>query len=168
MTRRLILMRHAKSDWGAGVATDHARPLNDRGRHDAPRMARRIDELGWRPDRVVSSDATRTRQTLELMEAAWGPPSPQVRLLATLYLAGIDALRSALASVPMDDACVLALGHNPGWEDAVLWLCGEDTELPTATAVLLEHPAPAWPPALDARGQWKRRNVLRPKELDEE
>ena len=46
MTRRLIVMRHAKSSWKSGAATDHERPLNKRGRRDAPRVAQRLEELG--------------------------------------------------------------------------------------------------------------------------
>ncbi len=67
MTMRLIIMRHAKSDWNSGAASDHARPLNKRGRRDAPRVANRLGELGWQPDYVISSDSRRTRETLELM-----------------------------------------------------------------------------------------------------
>ena len=59
MTRRLILMRHAKSDWGTGD-DDHDRPLNARGRGDAPRVGEALRELGWVPDLVVLSDSART------------------------------------------------------------------------------------------------------------
>ncbi len=63
MTRRLIVMRHAKSSWKHAGLTDHQRPLNKRGRKDAPRVARALIERGWTPRRVLSSDAARTRET---------------------------------------------------------------------------------------------------------
>ena len=60
---RLALVRHAKSDWGDPWLEDHARPLNDRGRRDGPRMARRFAEAGFRPDVILSSTAVRARTT---------------------------------------------------------------------------------------------------------
>ena len=64
--KRLVVMRHAKSDWSSGASTDHARPLNQRGRREAPITAARLATLGWAPDRVSSSDSQRTREALEL------------------------------------------------------------------------------------------------------
>ena len=58
--RRLILMRHAKSSWKQPGLTDHDRPLNGRGRQDAPAMADALVARGWLPDAVVSSTAART------------------------------------------------------------------------------------------------------------
>ena len=60
MQRRLMVMRHAKSSWKSQVPTDHERPLNERGRRDAARVGKRLAELGWVPDFVVSSDSRRT------------------------------------------------------------------------------------------------------------
>ena len=65
MTRTLILMRHAKSDWGHAGLADHDRPLNARGTRDAPRMGAWLRGKGHLPDEVLCSTATRTRQTLE-------------------------------------------------------------------------------------------------------
>ena len=74
MRRRIIVMRHAKSSWKSGARDDHARPLNKRGRRDAPRIAARLAELGWVPERVISSDSERTRQTWARMEEAFDLP----------------------------------------------------------------------------------------------
>ena len=59
MERRLIVMRHAKSSWKNESLRDHERPLNKRGRRDAPRIGEELASLGWVPQRVISSDATR-------------------------------------------------------------------------------------------------------------
>ena len=66
---RLALVRHAKSDWGDPSLDDHDRPLNDRGMRDAPRMARRLAETGFRPDVILSSTALRARTTAEAFGA---------------------------------------------------------------------------------------------------
>jgi hypothetical protein len=76
MQRRLMIMRHAKSAWSSDVASDHERPLNKRGRRDAPRVGKRLAKLGWVPEFVVSSDSRRTRETWERMQRRF----PEVRV----------------------------------------------------------------------------------------
>ncbi len=80
MQRRIIVMRHAKSSWKSDAPDDHSRPLNRRGRRDAPRVAQELARRGWVPERVFSSDARRTRQTWEIM-APYFENAPQVRWL---------------------------------------------------------------------------------------
>ena len=134
--KRLIIMRHAKSDWEAGAGSDHERPLNPRGKREAPLVAAELASSGLRPDRVISSDSTRTRETWARMEERF--PGATVEFDPKLYLAGIDAARAALAA--LDDAArtVLVLGHNPGWEDMVSSLARQRVELKTAHAAAFE------------------------------
>jgi phosphohistidine phosphatase len=162
--RRLILMRHAKSDWHSGAESDHERPLNDRGRRDAPRMAQELVELGWTPQRVISSDSTRTRETWELMRPVLGPAIP-VQFMADLYHSGSAALRQAMGELTSDIRSVLALGHNPGWEESVAWLSGEPTVMPTAACALLTMCADEWSQTVAEPRLWRLEQVLRPKEL---
>src|SRR5262245_38687424 len=112
MQRRLMLMRHAKSAWQSQVPSDHARPLNERGRRDAPRVGKRLVELGWVPDHVVGSDSRRTRETWERMQKHF--PEARVSFTRTLYAAGPTELRTEVARLPADVRTVLVLGHNPG------------------------------------------------------
>jgi phosphohistidine phosphatase len=160
---RLIVMRHAKSDWHTGSASDHERPLNERGRQDAPRMAQWLRELGWLPERVLSSDSTRTRETYELMADTIGRDVPVV-WLKQFYHAGATAVRQALAVLSMQVRTVLVLGHNPGWEETIAWLSGQSATMPTAACALLTTPVPAWDAAVAAPRLWKLVDVLRPKE----
>ena len=69
MHTRLIVMRHAKSSWSNAGLDDHDRPLNKRGRKDAPRIALELQNRDWIPDRIRVSSSKRTMETLELMEA---------------------------------------------------------------------------------------------------
>jgi phosphohistidine phosphatase len=162
--RRLIVMRHAKSDWHTDATHDHARPLNDRGRRDAPRMAEELVRLEWTPDTVLCSDATRARQTWDLMRPVIGAAVP-VESMPELYHAGSGALRRAVSQLPPEMRTVLAIGHNPGWEEVVAWLCGEPTVMPTTACALLETTADGWPEAVAEPRRWMLRDVLRPKEL---
>lgn len=161
--RRIVLMRHAKSSWDSSAESDHARPLNERGRRDAPRIARRLRELGWVPDLVVSSDAARTRETWELMRAELG--ELPARFTPALYLAGVDAARAVVAKLPSEVATALLLGHNPGWERLAATYSGEEVPLGTANAILLSVHAATWSAAAGMDGAWSSAGVLRPREI---
>ncbi len=108
MTRTLILTRHAKSSWNSLALGDHARPLNKRGRSSAPAIAAWLRENGWLPDEVLSSDATRTRETWDRM----GLQAAKVRFDRGLYLA--DPARMLTELTGATGQTVLMLGHNPG------------------------------------------------------
>lgn len=135
--KRLILLRHAKSSWDTDAANDHSRPLNERGRAEAPLLGPRLVERGWRPDRVLCSDAVRARETWELAESTLDP-RPAVHLDRRLYLAGPHQIREVVQDQPEDVGTLLLVGHNPGWEDCVAWFAGEDVVLKTATVAVLE------------------------------
>lgn len=162
--RRLIVMRHGKSSWTSAASTDHARPLNDRGRRDAPRVAEKLVELGWQPQLILSSDAQRTRDTVELMRPAWAG-DVAVEFLRALYLAGYDALVNVCGIVDDDVVTLLTLGHNPGCEAIVETLTGEPITMKTATAALLTGAGARWSDALSSRRQWKTLDVIYPREL---
>jgi phosphohistidine phosphatase SixA len=161
--RRLILLRHAKSDWHAGADSDHERPLDARGRKDAPRVAERLSELGWVPQVVHSSDATRTRQTWDLVRPALSP-RPEVVFTPDLYLATPARIRATIAALPPGMDTAMLIGHNPGWEDAVHQLTGIRVRMTTCNAALLSTDAGSWAEAAQ-RGDWVLERVVRPKEL---
>jgi phosphohistidine phosphatase len=120
--RTLLVVRHAKSDWGTAEA-DHERPINARGRREAPRLGRLLNEAGLRPDHVVCSSATRAQQTWQLASSAW-PEPPPVSVDERLY----DASRSEVLAVineTGDDVSVLAcVGHEPTSSGLVTVLSG--------------------------------------------
>lgn len=164
--RRLILMRHAKSAWHSDAVNDHERPLNARGLRDAPRIGRRLMSMGWLPDRVVVSDATRTRQTyVHLFEDTADRP-PEV-LEPRLYLGGTDEIRDALLEQDDTDDTLMVLGHNPGWEDALLWFAGVRERLTTANAALLRSTAASWSEAVARPERFDLMAILRPKDLSD-
>ncbi|MEL6714664.1 MAG: histidine phosphatase family protein [Planctomycetota bacterium] len=157
-------MRHAKSAWGDEDMDDHERPLNERGRGDAPRIAARLAELGWSPDLVWSSDAVRTRETAERMLPAFDA-APEVFFDPSLYLAGFGALQDAAARWPDRSRTVLVLGHNPGWEQTASLLAGHPVGMTTANAVLFERAEDGADWAGAMQDAWTLFDVLRPKEL---
>lgn len=104
----LILVRHAKSDWGTGLV-DHERPLNDRGQRDAPVMARRLAATGVRPARILSSTAVRARTTAQTFADALGV---SVETDEGLYGAPGSRLLATAAASGVTDVMVVA--HDPG------------------------------------------------------
>ncbi|PHS04170.1 MAG: histidine phosphatase [Blastopirellula sp.] len=162
--KRLILMRHAKSSWKDGLS-DHQRTLNKRGRKNAPLIANELIQLDWEPDLVLSSDASRTRETWELMSEQF-TQSPKTIFLNSLYLAGIRDIRDAIAQADDQYSTIMLIGHNPGWEQAASFLTGQDIWFTTANAALLSITHESWEKALHNQGTWELHQVVRPKEID--
>lgn len=108
----LILVRHAKSDWDDPDLPDHDRPLNARGKRDAPAMADRLAEAGSTVQRIISSTALRARTTAAEFGAALGV---EVELDAELYLADAETLLAKAAAANADSVMVVA--HDPGISD---------------------------------------------------
>ncbi|AZC14421.1 MULTISPECIES: histidine phosphatase family protein [unclassified Microbacterium] len=127
MTIELVLARHAKSDWGDPGLRDHDRPLNERGLRDAPRMAARLAETGFRPDALLSSTAVRARTTAEAFAAAL---ETAVTLVPDLYGAPPATL---LATASTSGALrVMLVAHNPGMAELADALSGGRIgEMPT-------------------------------------
>ncbi|MEO9632735.1 MAG: histidine phosphatase family protein [Sulfitobacter sp.] len=107
--RRLILMRHAKSDWSHGTS-DHDRPLNPRGRGAAEALGNWLRAEGLLPDAVLCSTAARTRETCALLDL---PESCTVTDLRQLYLAEPDEIIATLRQRASGDTLLL-VAHNPG------------------------------------------------------
>ena len=163
--KKLILMRHAKSAWNTNAPTDHARPLNERGRKSALLIANKLKELDWIPNLVLGSDSVRTQETWMRMEVSFFR-CPPVRYFSELYHGDLTDLQHIIPTyVPNDIQCLLLLGHNPGWEEALCQLSGEYTRMTTANAALLRSSEVEWSKAILSLGQWECERILRPKEL---
>lgn len=160
MKRRLIIMRHAKSAWNTAAQSDHERPLNGRGRRDAPHLGRLVRDRGYTPAMVISSDAARTRETWDGLMASM-PDTLEPRFTETLYLSGLAAIRQVIETVADDVDSLLLLGHNPGFSLAASWLTGEEIELKTAYAAVLEAEGDAWADTLRI-GRWRLVELLTP------
>mgnify|MGYP005854657051 CR=1 FL=1 len=111
MTLRLILTRHAKSDWDDPLDSDHSRPLSARGVDAAPRIGRWLAQSGYLPGQALVSDAARAQQTWGLI-ASELPNAHAATVDRSLYLAGPELLLARLrqATAP----CVILIAHNPG------------------------------------------------------
>jgi phosphohistidine phosphatase len=147
MPRELLILRHAKSDWSSDAASDFQRPLAKRGKKDAPRVGAWLYREGIVPDRIVSSPAQRARDTALMVCKALDLKKKQLVWDDGVYDADTQALLDVLARLPSGDATVLLIGHNPGLEELIRYLGGDDVDepddgklLPTAALARLEMP----------------------------
>ena len=154
-TRRLILLRHAKSDWPD--VPDQDRPLAKRGKRDAPVIGRWLHDHGYLPDAVICSAARRTQQTWELVARELGG-SPSVTFEPRAYAASALTLLYLAQELPSRYRTALFIAHNPGLSDLASNLAapgmGRATttdngprpavSLPTAAVAVLEFPGD-WP-----------------------
>ncbi|MEZ5669394.1 MAG: histidine phosphatase family protein [Alphaproteobacteria bacterium] len=120
-TNTLILLRHAKSDWHAGAGDDHARPLNERGERAAAVMGVYLAQRGLVPDLVLTSTATRARQTCEHV-LRHGGMRVEAAAEPALYLASPQTILETVRGRHGAARTVLVVGHNPGMQDLVAML----------------------------------------------
>ncbi|HKY38192.1 MAG TPA: histidine phosphatase family protein [Polyangiaceae bacterium] len=141
--KTLYVLRHGQAARETDAITDFERELTKHGQAEVRRVAEHLLERGDLPTLVLSSSATRARQTAELCVAAW-PPSTQLIKLEDLYLAGPASYLAALMARGQDHAKAMVVGHNPGLEALVAVLAQRSEHLPTAGLVEIELGVLAW------------------------
>jgi phosphohistidine phosphatase len=114
--RTIYLVRHAKSDW-SGSGEDHDRPLNDRGKKDAPMMANRLLERKVKIDRFVSSPAKRAYSTAWAFASAYERKKSDIVELPELYLPLPEAFVTAIEKFDNKDKSIAIFSHNSGITD---------------------------------------------------
>jgi phosphohistidine phosphatase len=115
--KTLYLLRHAKSSWKDPALGDHERPLNKRGKTDAPRMGKWLSEHLQAPQLVRCSDSARTRATIAPILETWQLPDTVLELDSALYHANPTALWEMARACDTRIDRLLLVGHNPGLTD---------------------------------------------------
>jgi len=141
--KTLLILRHAKSSWKVPDLSDHDRPLNRRGKRDAPRMGRALKERGLVPDLVISSTATRAKDTASAVAKHSGYKGKRIRF-ESLYAAEPGAYLAVLRELTDNYQRVLIVGHNPGVEELIELLTGEIHIVPTCTLAQIEFDIEKW------------------------
>ncbi|MCL6494623.1 MAG: histidine phosphatase family protein [Ignavibacterium sp.] len=137
--RQLILIRHAKSSWSDPRLDDFDRPLNKRGKRDAPFMAKLLLEKNIRPDLIISSPAKRTKLTALEFAELFGIKSEKMLWDDNLYLASYITLLKKLKQLNNNINTIFLVGHNPGLTDLHNFLCKEEIDnIPTCGVVGLK------------------------------
>ncbi|MDH5484914.1 MAG: histidine phosphatase family protein [Gammaproteobacteria bacterium] len=165
---RLLLLRHGKSSWDSSAKNDFDRPLDDRGHKDAARVGQYISRE-CPPELIISSPALRARQTCLAVCEQLNRNENTVRWQDDLYLASLNVLVSTLDSAMQKSKSLLLIGHNPGFDDLLEYLSGNELPLTDSgklmtTAALAVVEIPAGIVSLAEKcGQLKR--LVRPADL---
>ncbi|MDE5461855.1 histidine phosphatase family protein [Bradyrhizobium sp. CSS354] len=164
--RRLLLLRHAKTETDAPSGRDQDRRLDDRGRRDAAQLGDWIATHPPFPETVLVSHAVRARQTWDIAWEAMKDrvAAPQVEILPELYGADpaqiLETIRTA--TVPADPKQLLLIGHNPGMHEVALMLTGGGDpaaakaladNLPTAGLAIFDFDVKDWADVAYRRGK---------------
>lgn len=122
--KSLLLLRHAKSDWGSPEQPDIERPLNQRGHQSAALMGTWLMRQHIQPEWAICSTAQRVRETMTDLCSNLSLPESLIQFDQRLYLADLNTLLDSLSQCPNDMDYILLVGHNPGLEQLLIYLCG--------------------------------------------
>lgn len=166
---QLFLLRHAKSAWNTAASNDFDRPLNKRGKSDVPRIGRWLLDHECFPDHIICSPAKRARNSLERIQLVLGLEEQQITWEPRVYGANLETLLDLLAECDDSVGNLLLVGHNPGLEDLLIYLCGSAMRrseavklMPTASVAIITILRP-W--SRLERGSGTLESIIRPRSL---
>ncbi|HTF17961.1 MAG TPA: histidine phosphatase family protein [Chryseolinea sp.] len=145
--KTLYVIRHAKSSWDVKTLDDIERPLNERGKRDAPRMGKRLKEKEIHPDLIISSPAKRAFATAKKIAKILKYPRDSIKVEKKLYDGDEDSMLAALSKLKDKHNVVIMFGHNPGLTDFVNSIMSEELDIdnvPTCGVVAFQFQAERW------------------------
>lgn len=152
--KTLYIVRHAKSSWDDPSLRDFDRPLNDRGKRDAPTMGKRLHKRNILPDIMISSSAKRARSTAKRIAQELNFSEKQIRLTDSLYHAGPELICSVIRQLPDTAHSVMLFGHNPGLTDFVnQYIDVRIDNIPTCGIVAAKFPVHSWKDIGNVKGE---------------
>jgi phosphohistidine phosphatase len=161
--RRLMLLRHAKTEQAEPGERDRDRKLMKRGRADAPVIGAYMAHHGLVPDLAMVSPTTRTKETWSLLAPCFAKP-PSMITDDRIYNATVEKLIGAIREA-RKARTLLVIGHNPGLHDlAVQLIAAGDVEahkrikesLPTSGLVVIDLPLDDWSSIRPQSGRLER------------
>ncbi len=142
--KQLLIIRHAKSDWNNGLS-DFDRPLNKRGKRNAPEMAKRLLEKQIIPDLVISSPANRAITTAGYFAEILNFEKQNIQVEKSIYEAEVIDLMNVINSIENNYKHVALFGHNPGLTNLAYHLCSCNfNNIPTCGIVSIIFPFDNW------------------------
>ena len=160
--RTLYLLRHAKSSWKDDSLRDFDRPLKGRGREAAEQIGQVLARENLAATLVISSPAVRARETTQLVLKSAGVTTDP-RFDERIYEADVPALLEVVSSIPDSAATAMLVGHNPGFENLLSFLTGDDRHMPTCALARIDFAAASWREISEASGRLE--SFITPKDL---
>jgi len=156
MPKTLYLVRHAKSSWKNPGLSDTERPLNKRGKHDAPLMGKTLRSKGESPQLLISSTAKRALNTAKLLAKEFSFPKEKIEISEILYMAGIQDFYEVIVKTDESINSIMLFSHNPGITDFVNMISGSDIEnIPTSGTVRVDFDIESWGEVIKTKGEIK-------------
>jgi phosphohistidine phosphatase len=153
--KSLLLVRHAKSDWDDPSLKDFDRPLNDRGKRDAPLMAHRLLDKKVKIDAFISSPAKRARKTAELFSEEYKENKKHIIFFDELYLADPQVFSNVIAKTSNKHDNIAVFSHNPGITDFANQLTEvKIDEIPTCSIFAVRLDIKKWSDFKDAEREF--------------
>ncbi len=143
--KTLLIIRHAKSSWADPGQTDIERPLNDRGKKDAPEMAKRLKDQKLKIDLFVSSPAKRAHKTAKFFAEEFGAAKDDILIVKELYEAAATTFYKVVANFKDKHNTIALFSHNPGITDFVNTLTNVQIDnMPTCAVFAVSIPGNSW------------------------
>ena len=143
--KTLYVIRHAKSSWDDPTLSDFERPLNKRGKKDAPEMGKRLEGRNVTPDLLLSSPAERALTTCKTIAEKIQYPLSKIKTNKNLYHAEDADILRIIQGLDNKYTCVWIFGHNPGLTDFVNLLADAGIDnIPTCGIVGISLAIGAW------------------------
>lgn len=151
--KRLYLIRHAKSIRKHPDLTDFERPLNKRGKKDAPLMGQRLKKYNVKPDLMISSPAKRALKTAGIIAEEIGFPIKKIVATESIYTAGVPDLLAVIRNIDDSFHHVMIYGHNPGFTMLAEHLTHHRVEnIPTCGIYCLGFNIDSWKEVSEGQG----------------
>ncbi|NJD59730.1 MAG: hypothetical protein C3F13_18765 [Anaerolineales bacterium] len=141
--KTLLLLRHAKSSWKQPELNDHERPLNKRGKKEAPKVGEYLKANDLVPDLILSSTARRAHDTAQAVAEESGY-AKEIELYQDLYLSDTDCYLDILQRLPDTATRVLVVGHNPDLDELLTLLTDVNEHMNTAALAQIDLPISSW------------------------
>jgi phosphohistidine phosphatase len=148
--KTLFLVRHAKSSWDDNTLPDKDRPLNDRGKRNAPRMGKRLAKRDVKADLILSSPASRALKTAEIIAKKLDYRRKDIVVDDRLYPGAADDLLHIIHELGDKLNRVMLVGHNPALAELAHHLSSDITDMPTCAVAELTFNAKSWRDVGDA------------------
>lgn len=151
--KTLYLIRHAKSSWAEPDMQDFERPLNERGKKNAPFMAKTLKNKGVFPDLILSSPAKRANKTAHIFAEELNFAAKKIEMNEKIYHASVSALLKTVCAIDSKHEIVFLFGHNPGLTDFANYLTrGNIYNIPTTGIVKITFDLENWSEVSEGNG----------------
>jgi phosphohistidine phosphatase len=143
--KKIFIVRHAKSSWDYPDLSDIDRPLNKRGKKNAPEMGKRLAAKGLNPDKLITSPAKRAAATAKIIARELGYPLDKIEKNDDLYHGTVEDIKNVIRSVDDNVETLMIFGHNPDLTTLTNRLSGSEIyNIPTCGVAEIEFDISAW------------------------